>query len=111
MDKNELCLALHSLNDAYERGVCTPEEVLGQVHRRIEQGRASGQNAWLHVRGLDELLADARAVMLRRSSGERLPLFGVPFGAKDSIDVAGMPTTVACPALARVPSDSSRVVQ
>ena len=30
---------------------------------------------------------------IRRS----LPLYGVPFGVKDSIDVAGVPTTLACP--------------
>ena len=111
MEKNELCLTFHSLNEAYERRLRTPESVVGEVHRRIEQGRAGGQNAWLHVRELDALLADARAVMLRKSSGERLPLFGLPFGVKDSIDVAGMPTTVACPALARVPDESAPVVR
>ena len=26
-----------------------------------------------------------------------LPLYGIPFGVKDSIDVAGVPTTLACP--------------
>src|SRR5260370_33882321 len=111
MDKTELCLTFHSLSEAYERRLCTPESVVGEVHRRIERGRAGGQNAWLHVRELDALLADARAMMVRKSAGERLPLFGLPFGVKDSIDVAGMPTTVACPALARVPDRSGPVVR
>jgi allophanate hydrolase len=111
METNELCLTFHALSAAYQCGLCTPEDVVGEVHRRIEEGRAGAQNAWLYVRELDELVADARAVMLRKSSGERLPLFGLPFGVKDSIDVAGMPTTVACPALARVPAESAPVVR
>ena len=32
-----------------------------------------------------------------------LPLYGVPFVVKDNIDVAGFPTSVACPAFAYVP--------
>jgi allophanate hydrolase len=30
----------------------------------------------------------------------RLPFFGVPFVIKDNIDIAGAPTTAACPAFA-----------
>src|SRR5271168_2764630 len=42
---------------------------------------------------------------------ERLPLFGIPFAVKDNIDVAGMPTTAACPAFAYTPSETAPVVQ
>jgi allophanate hydrolase len=38
-------------------------------------------------------------------------LVGLRFAAKDNIDVAGMPTTVACPAFARTPSAHAEVVQ
>lgn len=41
----------------------------------------------------------------------RLPLFGVPFAVKDNIDVAGMPTTAACPAFAYTPAQSAPVVE
>lgn len=40
-----------------------------------------------------------------------LPLFGLPFAVKDNIDVAGMPTTAACPAFSYVPQVSAHVVQ
>ena len=40
-----------------------------------------------------------------------LPLYGVPFAIKDNIDLAGVPTTVACPAFAYVPQRSATVVQ
>jgi allophanate hydrolase len=40
----------------------------------------------------------------------RLPLYGVPFAVKDNIDVAGMPTTAACPAFGYTPSRSAPVI-
>ncbi|KAL2693443.1 hypothetical protein Neosp_000003 [[Neocosmospora] mangrovei] len=39
------------------------------------------------------------------------PLFGIPFNVKDSIDVAGMPTTAACPSFAYKPEHNATVVQ
>ena len=39
------------------------------------------------------------------------PLAGLRFAAKDNIDVAGVPTTAACPAFARTPAAHAHVVQ
>jgi aspartyl-tRNA(Asn)/glutamyl-tRNA(Gln) amidotransferase subunit A len=54
--------------------------------------------AWIHV---DEAaaLAAARALDTQRG-GERGPLYGVPVGIKDIVDVAGMPTTAGARAFA-----------
>ncbi|RFO97591.1 allophanate hydrolase [Rhodoferax lacus] len=38
------------------------------------------------------------------------PLSGLTFAVKDNIDVAGLPTTAACPAFAHLPQESATVV-
>ena len=40
-----------------------------------------------------------------------LPLHGMTFAIKDNIDLAGVPTTAACPAYAFTPGESAAVVQ
>jgi allophanate hydrolase len=66
---------------------------------------------WISRAEPETLLAAARAVDARVAAGEVLPLAGVPFAAKDNIDVAGFATTAACPAFAYRPEDSSGVVE
>ena len=50
-------------------------------------------------------MADDAAVLARCAAlaevddPSALPLWGIPFGVKDSIDIAGWPTTLACPGL------------
>lgn len=46
----------------------------------------------------------------RRQAGADLPLFGIPFVVKDNIDVAGVPTTAACPDFAVTPEADASVV-
>ena len=53
----------------------------------------------------------ARAIDARVAAGETLPLAGVPFAAKDNIDVAGFETTAACLAFAYRPDASATVVE
>jgi allophanate hydrolase len=108
MDMSDLDFAFDALRATYEAGLTTPEEVAVEAHRRITAARA--ENAWIHVRDLATVRAEARAAQERKAAGARLPLYGLPFSVKDSIDVAGSPTTVACPALERVALESAPVV-
>ena len=50
------------------------------------------------------------AAKLEAEGPKGRPLFGVPFAVKDNIDVAGLPTTAACPAFEHRPEVSSFVV-
>jgi allophanate hydrolase len=54
------------------------------------------------------VLAAARA--LAGKDPDSLPLYGLPFAVKDNIDVAGYPTTVACPDYAYTPDAGAPVV-
>lgn len=67
--------------------------------------------AWILRLPAEAVLAQARTVEARIAAGETLPLAGVPFAVKDNIDVAGLPTSAACPAFAHVPERSATVVE
>lgn len=65
---------------------------------------------WLSTVPRDELLA-AAADIETRPGARTLPLYGVPFGVKDSIDVEGVPTTLSCPDYAYVATSTAPAVQ
>ncbi len=47
------------------------------------------------LRDEKDALAEAEALTAKNAS--LLPLYGIPVAVKDNIDVAGLPTTAACP--------------
>jgi allophanate hydrolase len=63
---------------------------------------------FIHLPELEELLARAGEV---EGMPKDLPLWGIPFVVKDNIDVAGWPTTAACPAFSYVPEEDAEVVR
>lgn len=66
---------------------------------------------WTHRASKDEVSRQFVELESRRRGGARMPLFGLPCAIKDNIDVAGMPTTAACPAFAYTPRRSATVVE
>ncbi|MGA9609548.1 MAG: allophanate hydrolase [Rouxiella badensis] len=71
-------------------------------------------NAWLYratPTQLEEQITQLET--LREQAGgslATLPLYGVPFAVKDNIDVAGWPTTAACPAFEYIAQADATVV-
>ena len=64
---------------------------------------------FIALRPKAEALAIAARLEASGSAGK--PLYGAPFVVKDNIDVAGLPTTAACPAFAYRPERSAFVVE
>jgi allophanate hydrolase len=94
---------------------------LAQALRERAQADArteAGRSVWIHL--CDDVAWQAQLALLstrlasfatRADALRSFPLLGVPFAAKDNIDIAGAPTTAACPAHAHVPAQSATVVQ
>ena len=64
---------------------------------------------WITRLPNDEVLACARRLEAEGPRGRKL--WGVPFAVKDNIDIAGMPTTAACPGFAYTPAATAPAVQ
>jgi allophanate hydrolase len=106
--------SISSLLESFARRALTPVDCIAQVLHRIEA--SDRPEAWTHRVPAEDLLGRAAALQsLLTEEGDsalaRMPLFGVPFAVKDNIDVAGMPTTAACPEFAYVPHNAAFAVQ
>ncbi|PTB91168.1 allophanate hydrolase, partial [Marinobacter sp. B9-2] len=95
--------------DAYKEGA-TPESLLGELLTGLDETDV----AWISLldqQGLSKALAELEQ-HLQHAGGDRnkLPLYGIPFAAKDNIDAAGFETTAACPAFAFSPKEDASTV-
>ena len=99
-------LDIATLAEGYRSGAFTPLDVIEAV---IARRAASPDPAiFLATVADDDLRAAARA--LGPIPDPARPLWGIPFAVKDNIDVAGLPTTAACPAYAYEPAVDAVVV-
>ena len=89
----------------------TAVELIDEVIRRLEAYDAVQPAVWISRFDPAALRAAAATVDTRIADGEDLPLAGVPFAAKDNIDIAGLDTTAGCPAFAYPPTRSATVIE
>lgn len=108
-------LTLTDWRRAYATGG-TLSGLLGDRLRRLQA--ESPADVWIALADPTGLEAQLQALRARAASfGDdaaallrAMPLYGVPFAAKDNIDVVGFDTTAACPAYAYRPERHAEVV-
>ena len=104
----EIKLDLGSLRELYKSRAATPADVVAAVYDRLAAQPLAP--VWISVAPREKALSRARKLE-RNPVGPVLPLYGIPFAINDNIDLAGLPTTAACPAYAYPPARSATVVQ
>ena len=100
---------IEDLIASYRDGRTTPEAVIDEVYDRIDAW--PDKAVWISLFPREEALAKAKALAARPEGVDGLPLYGIPFAVKDNIDVAGLPTTAACPDYAYQPWENATAVQ
>jgi allophanate hydrolase len=97
-------LTIEAICNAYAKGA-TPLDLVEEI---IARRHASTDPAIFILPVTDDAL---RAASRELMAGPRdLPLWGIPYVAKDNIDVAGLPTTAGCPAYAYDPANDATVI-
>ena len=98
---------LSTLAAEYAAGA-RPSDVMTTTLAALEDG----DPVWISRIPPGDVMARTR-VLEGCSAAERaaMPLYGIPFAVKDNIDVAGVPTTAACPDFAYLPERSATVVE
>ncbi|MBC7957126.1 MAG: allophanate hydrolase [Cytophagales bacterium] len=97
---------LSELQHALRAGTLTVRQLM--LRFRGEQSHQAAA-AWISLLPDDVLMAqadacDAKLLALGPAALDAQPLLGLPFGVKDNIDVAGLPTTAACKGFATAPA-------
>ena len=90
---------------AHRNGNSTPAQTIRGAYGRIRELADPG--VFITLREESDVIAEAEALGGERKLGA---LFGVPVAVKDNIDVAGLPTTAACPAFSYKPDADAVVV-
>ena len=101
----DLSFDIASLHDFYAMGG-SPERVITLAYERL----AAAEDPGIFIHLIPAAQTHAAALALETFDPIAKPLWGIPFAVKDNIDVAGLPTTAACPEFAFQPKAHAPVV-
>ncbi|GEM33824.1 allophanate hydrolase [Nocardia neocaledoniensis NBRC 108232] len=87
----------------------TPTARVAAAYARIAE--VDRPEVWITLRPQDELHTEAAELERRLDAGEDLPLAGLLVAVKDNVDVAGLPTTAACPEFGYPATETAAAVQ
>jgi allophanate hydrolase len=102
-----MSLSIFHLQNEYRTGRLTPADLVKKIDELTH--RDDDHCIWIRRLSLNEMMAYAQK--LEALDPASLPLYGIPFAIKDNIDLAGIPTTAACPKFSFTPTESATVVQ
>ncbi len=91
---------------AHRAGTMSPAQTVARSFQRIRDHNDPA--IFTSLRDEKQALTEAEALTAKDAA--RLPLYGIPVAVKDNIDVAGLPTTAACPAFAYSPAHDATSV-
>lgn len=109
MTETKISLRFDALREAYRQGGLSPCDVVADVFDAI--ARRGDDHVWTALADRETAMARARALQARIGEVDSLPLYGLPFGVKDNVHVAGMPTSCGCPGFTQWPQRTAAAVQ
>lgn len=99
-------LTIGWIKQAYAKQVLTPKELIEEMIKRAKAQEE--KNIWI-VPPTEEAIQPYLDALPKER--EQYPLWGIPFAIKDNIDLAGVPTTAACPDFSYIPKENATVVE
>lgn len=103
-------LDISSLSSAYTAKTLTPTQLVEKLYARIEEYKKVDPAVFITLFSKDDILKRAAELETAHRDGPLPPLYGIPITVKDSIDIAGVPTTAACPAYSYVPEKNATTI-